>query len=140
MPEDSYATGVAFGSLIIIAFTVSHWWHERQRRRRARAKVVGDRLLGGPPAEMGQAMVMRPRTLWEAIYERLMPHTYHPVDHDEQRTFIRLDIHVRLDVADRLRLLLCGDMRVLSTVYTDVEVKQCRALSNVEVHPFTTKE
>jgi len=114
--------------------------HARQQRRLAQAAIVGRRLQGGPVAEtQTQAMTQR-RTLWDAIHEALMPHSYHPVDVNETRTFLRLDIRVQLHFADRLRLLLCGQMRVLSTVYTDVEVKECSALTNIEVHPFTIKE
>lgn len=131
--------GVAMAAGIVTAHALQ-WHRDRQRQRRERARVVADRLLGGPPAAFGQAMVQKPRTLWDALYERLMPHAYHPVDCNEKRTFVRLDIHVQLSWDDRLRLLLCGQMRVLSTVYTDVEVKQCTALTNVEVHPFTVKE
>jgi len=112
----------------------------RRRRMLARAKVVGDRLLGvGKPVEGYAEKVSNPN-LWDALTSFMLPRAYWPIDHNEKRSFVRLDIHVRLRGPDRLRLLLTGDLRVLSTVYTDVEVKQCTALTNVEVHPFRTKE
>lgn len=134
--------GAALLSVVttFLVFSIYCWWSERQIKRRMRARVVGDRLLGVPPVALGHAMVQTRRTLWDALHEWVLPHSYHPVDCNEQRTFIRLDIHVTLDWADRLRLLLCGQLRVLSTVYTDVEVKSCSALTNIEVHPFTIKE
>jgi hypothetical protein len=140
VPADSYLTGAVFGTIIVIAFWVDGWRRARNARRRARAKVVGDRLLGGPMAAQTQGMVQSPRSLLDALHEWILPHSYHPVDHEETRTFYRLDVRVHLSWTDRLRLLLCGQMRVLSTVYTDVEVKQCRALTNVEVRPFNVKE
>lgn len=126
---------------VTIAFYVLfEWLHRRKQRRLAMARVVGDRLLGGLPASQTQGMVQKERTLWDAIHEWVLPHSYHPVDINEKRTFIRLDVFVTLSWADRLRLLLCGQMRVLSTVYTDVEVKQCSTLTNIEVHPFKQQQ
>ena len=134
--QDSYTTGAIIGLAIIAAFAASDaWWRRRHRRRLARAKVVGDRLLGGGPPAQSVAVAVR-RTGWDWLYEKMFPAAYYPVDFSDPRTFIRTEVRTRLCVSDRLRLLLTGDLRVLITTYTDVEVKECRAHSNIEVQPF----
>lgn len=127
-----------FGAVMATALVTAQWrtwWNDRMRQKRAQALAVGDRLLGRPPASQSQAFVAR-RSGWDWLMERLFPTAHYPSDFDEQRTYIHTDIRARLGVADRLRLLLTGDVRILITTYTDVEVKSCRALSNIEVQPF----
>ena len=138
--QDSYTTGAVIGLAIIAAFAADAWRRRRRARMLARAKVVGDRLLGGGLPVQGFVGTVKAPTLWDAISSWVMPRSYWPVDHDDPRTFIRLDTYVRLSPPDRLRLLLTGDLRVLATIYTDVEVKQCRAMTNIEIHPFILKE
>lgn len=133
-----------FGVTMAVALLAHHVWTWRidwLRRRRARSAQVADRLLGGPIVQDGGvAYVMQDRGWVQAMIERILPHTYHPVDTNETRSCLRIDVIVRLSAADRLRLLLCGELRVLATVYTDVVVREARTLANVEVHPFTFKE
>lgn len=140
MPADSYATGAALALLIIAGFIAASWWRERQQARLRMAKIVGDRLLGGPAPVQGFAQSVKAPSLWDAIYERLMPTASWPIDVHDKRTFLRLDTRVRLSLPDRVRLALTGDLRVLSTVYTDVEVKHATTLTAIEVHPFNIKE
>lgn len=135
--SSAFAIVISWMGVCLAIVTAMSWRRERRAQRAAMARLVGDRLLSRPQVAQAQGMVQRERTLWDAIHEWVLPHSYHPVDCNEQRTHLRLTIHVQLGWADRLRLLLCGQMRVLSTVYTDVEVKECSCLTNVEVHPFT---
>lgn len=133
--DDMTALALILGLLFAAAFFAIDRWDQRRKARAAQAQLVADRLLGKPAPEQAQAAIER-RTLWDAMMEHVLPHTFHPTDPAETRTYLRVDIRTRLSFADRLRLLLTGDMRVLATVYTDVEVREARTLANIEIHPF----
>ena len=133
-------SGVSAGAVGVVLLA---WqaWTRRQRRKRQQVQAVADRLAGIPAPSQSWTTVER-RSVWDAIHEALLPRSFHPTSPDpaEARSCIRLDINARLCFADRLRLLLTGDLRVLATVYTDVEVKHADTLANIEIHPFTLEE
>lgn len=131
-------------TFLSITVTVAVWHLLRRYRRRRearlmRARLLGQRLRGWSIDAIVAATRVEHPTAVDWLMSKLLPRTYWPVDPTEGRTALRLDVHVRLSGADRLRLLLTGDVRVLATVYTDTEVREARTLANVEVHPFETE-
>lgn len=109
--------------------------HERRLQRRRKLDVVKLRLLGSP-VSTAEAGMVRTKSVWSYIEGKLFPTKWWPVKDHETRTFLRTQIDIRLHIADRIRLILTGSMRVYVTTYTDVEVHAAESLSNVEVHPF----
>jgi hypothetical protein len=125
----------------ILALVLSASVYGRIRaRRRARARrlyIVRARLRGGGvPPPVSEGATAKTRSVWSYIEGKLFPAKWWPVKEREQRTFLRTQINVRLGVADRIRLILTGGMRIYVTTYTDVEVRDAESLSNIEVHPF----
>lgn len=108
---------------------------KRRTRRAEQVAQVKLRLQGLSLPVQAMAALER-RTLWDAMQQALLPRSYFPTDPEEVRPQLRIDVYTRLDLADRLRLLLTGDLRLLATVYTNVEVREARTLVNLEIHPF----
>lgn len=118
----------------LLMFVVATRYRARRERQRQKLFAVRARLQGAPM--VAEAGMVRTRSVWSYIEGKLFPTKWWPVKDHETRTFLRTQINIKLSGPDRLRLLLTGSLRVYVTTYTDVEVHDAEALSNVEVHPF----
>lgn len=79
-----------------------------------------------------QAFEARP-SLFQRLMWRLSPRPPRPLLMNDPRTFLTVELHSRVGWRDRLLLLLSGRLRVMTLVYTDVEVKDAESHSVVWV-------
>lgn len=121
-------------ALVLLVPSAARVVAARRLARERKLFIVRARLQGAPL--VAEAGMVQTKSVWNYIEGKIFPTKWWPVKDHETRTFLRTQINVRLSGADRLRLLLTGSMRVYVTTYTDVEVHDAEALSNVEVHPF----
>lgn len=77
-------------------------------------------------------------TLLERLWRRLFPGRYREIPEDLEGfapSYMMTDVRIRLDWADRLRVLVSGNLRVETTTKTDVIVSKMDSQSVVCVLP-----
>lgn len=68
-------------------------------------------------------------SLWNRIWMRLFPHKARPFKEGDPRTYLTTNVHVHVDWADRIRLLVTGHAVLQVVTYTDVEVREAESIS-----------